>query len=69
LLATAAIYDSMYGNEDGTVRATFQVVYMIGWKAHESQPEPKKRGSVSGGGSFADLRDAAVSSKDEEKRE
>ena len=37
----------MYGNEDGTVPATFQVMYMIGWKAHASQPEPKKRGSAS----------------------
>lgn len=25
--------------------ATFQVVYMIGWAPHDSQPRPKKRGS------------------------
>jgi NADH dehydrogenase [ubiquinone] 1 alpha subcomplex assembly factor 5 len=60
----------MYGNEDGTVRATFQVVYMIGWKEHKSQPEPKKRGSIAGGGSFADMRgEAVISSKDEGKSE
>lgn len=27
----------MYGNEDGSVPATFQIIYMIGWKPHESQ--------------------------------
>ncbi len=27
----------MYGNEDGSVPATFQILYMIGWKPHESQ--------------------------------
>lgn len=27
-LATAAIYDSMFGAEDGTVPATFQVIKM-----------------------------------------
>lgn len=36
---------AMYGEEDGTVEATFQVVYMIGWAPHESQPQPKRRGS------------------------
>lgn len=27
----------MYGNSDGSVPATFQIYYMIGWKYHESQ--------------------------------
>ena len=27
----------MYGNEDGSVPATFDILYMIGWKPHESQ--------------------------------
>lgn len=27
----------MYGNSDGSVPATFQIFYMIGWKFHESQ--------------------------------
>lgn len=27
----------MYGSEDGSVPATFQILYMIGWKPHESQ--------------------------------
>uniref|UniRef100_A0A9J7XYQ9 Arginine-hydroxylase NDUFAF5, mitochondrial n=1 Tax=Cyprinus carpio carpio TaxID=630221 RepID=A0A9J7XYQ9_CYPCA len=37
ILAAAAIYKEMYGNEDGSVPATFQILYMIGWKPHESQ--------------------------------
>ncbi|MEQ2183372.1 hypothetical protein GOODEAATRI_031964, partial [Goodea atripinnis] len=27
----------MYGSEDGSVPATFEILYMIGWKPHESQ--------------------------------
>ncbi|GMN24809.1 hypothetical protein TIFTF001_000708 [Ficus carica] len=45
-LATAAIYDSMFGAEDGTVPATFQVIYMTGWKEHPSQQKAKRRGSA-----------------------
>ncbi|XP_062396734.1 arginine-hydroxylase NDUFAF5, mitochondrial [Sardina pilchardus] len=53
LLAAAAIYKEMYGNEDGTVPATFEVLHMIGWKPHESQAKPAQRGSANV--SFADL--------------
>ncbi|KAF3447418.1 hypothetical protein FNV43_RR12604 [Rhamnella rubrinervis] len=45
-LATAAIYDSMFAAEDGTIPATFQVIYMTGWKEHPSQPKAKSRGSA-----------------------
>ncbi len=44
-LSAAAIYQKLYGMEDGSIPATFQVMYMIGWKHHESQPKPKRRGS------------------------
>ena len=44
-LSAAAIYQKLYGMEDGTIPATFQVMYMIGWKHHDSQPKPKRRGS------------------------
>ncbi|XP_038071596.1 arginine-hydroxylase NDUFAF5, mitochondrial-like [Patiria miniata] len=44
--AAAAIYKDMYGNEDGSVPATFQILYMIGWKPDASQPKPAKRGSA-----------------------
>ncbi|XP_028355789.1 arginine-hydroxylase NDUFAF5, mitochondrial isoform X1 [Physeter macrocephalus] len=36
----------MYGNEDGSVPATYQIYYMIGWKYHDSQARPAKRGSA-----------------------
>uniref|UniRef100_A0A9I9DR65 Methyltransferase type 11 domain-containing protein n=1 Tax=Cucumis melo TaxID=3656 RepID=A0A9I9DR65_CUCME len=53
-LATAAIYDSMFAAEDGTIPATFQVIYMTGWKEHPSQQKAKKRGSATI--SFNDIR-------------
>ncbi|KAK5772088.1 hypothetical protein PVK06_048357 [Gossypium arboreum] len=45
-LATAAIYDSMFAAEDGTIPATFQVIYMTGWREHPSQQKSKRRGSA-----------------------
>ncbi|TKS68802.1 Arginine-hydroxylase NDUFAF5, mitochondrial [Collichthys lucidus] len=53
ILAAAAIYKEMYGNEDGSIPATFEILYMIGWKPHESQAKPAKRGSATA--SFGDL--------------
>lgn len=44
--AAAAIYQTLYGDEDGRVPATFQIIYLIGWAPHESQPKPKKRGTA-----------------------
>lgn len=45
LLAAAAIYRELYGDKDGNIPATFQVIYMAGWAPHESQPKPLARGS------------------------
>uniref|UniRef100_A0AAQ5X9D7 Arginine-hydroxylase NDUFAF5, mitochondrial n=1 Tax=Amphiprion ocellaris TaxID=80972 RepID=A0AAQ5X9D7_AMPOC len=53
MLAAAAVYREMYGNQDGSVPATFEILYMIGWKPHESQAKPAKRGSATA--SFGDL--------------
>lgn len=53
LLSAAAIYKEMYGSDDGSVPATFQILYLIGWKPHESQAKPARRGSANV--SFADL--------------
>ncbi|XP_049402071.1 putative methyltransferase At1g22800, mitochondrial [Solanum stenotomum] len=53
-LATAAIYESMFAAEDGTIPATFQIIYMTGWREHQSQQKPKKRGSATV--SFQDLQ-------------
>lgn len=54
-LAMAAIYQELYGLEDGSVTATFQTINIIGWSPHHSQPQPKKRGSQQM--SFKDLKD------------
>ncbi len=45
LLAAEAIYRELHGNEDGTIPATFRMIYMIGWKEGEGQPTPLPRGS------------------------
>ncbi|KAL1737644.1 hypothetical protein HDZ31DRAFT_51972, partial [Schizophyllum fasciatum] len=45
LAAASAIYKALHGNEDGSIPATFQIVYMIGWKPSPNQPKPAKRGS------------------------
>ena len=41
------IYKELYGNEDGTVPATFHVFNFIGWKPDASQRPPARRGSAS----------------------
>ncbi|KAJ7639279.1 S-adenosyl-L-methionine-dependent methyltransferase [Roridomyces roridus] len=45
LAAASAIYSALHGNEDGSVPATFQVIYMIGWKPAPTQPQPLERGT------------------------
>lgn len=45
LIATEAIYKALYGNEDGSIPATFRTIYMIGWKEGEGQAQPLPRGS------------------------
>uniref|UniRef100_A0A2N9J3F3 Methyltransferase type 11 domain-containing protein n=1 Tax=Fagus sylvatica TaxID=28930 RepID=A0A2N9J3F3_FAGSY len=54
-LATAAIYDSMFAAEDGTIPATFQVIFMTGWREHSSQQKAKRRGSANV--SFKDIQE------------
>lgn len=45
LMATDAIYRELYGNEDGSIPATFRTIYMIGWKEGEGQAKPLPRGT------------------------
>lgn len=59
LLAQDAIYRALHANEDGTLPATFRLIYLIGWKESPDQAKPLRRGSgeinikdVLGGGSF-----------------
>ncbi|KAH9948750.1 S-adenosyl-L-methionine-dependent methyltransferase [Amylocystis lapponica] len=46
LAAASAIYKELHGNEDGSVPATFQVIFVIGWKPAPTQPKPLERGSA-----------------------
>lgn len=45
LLANDAIYRELHGNEDGSIPATFRIIYMIGWREGENQPQPLARGT------------------------
>ncbi|KAK9322776.1 hypothetical protein V1517DRAFT_322418 [Lipomyces orientalis] len=47
-LITAAekTYREMHANEDGTLPATFRIIYLIGWKPSPTQPKPLERGSA-----------------------
>jgi hypothetical protein len=40
------IYAERYGDPDGRVRATFEIVWLSGWAPHESQQQPLKPGSA-----------------------
>ncbi|KAJ7373129.1 NADH dehydrogenase [ubiquinone] 1 alpha subcomplex assembly factor 5 [Desmophyllum pertusum] len=46
ILAASSIYQEMYGLEEGGIPATFFVLYMIGWKPHETQQKAATRGSA-----------------------
>ncbi|KAG8460147.1 hypothetical protein KFE25_014292 [Diacronema lutheri] len=45
MLAAAAAYQALYANAEGSIPATFEVIYWVGWAPHESQPRPLRRGS------------------------
>ncbi|TDZ68000.1 Arginine-hydroxylase NDUFAF5 [Colletotrichum trifolii] len=45
LLANEGVYRELHGNEDGSIPATFRVIYMIGWREGGEQPKPLPRGS------------------------
>ncbi|KAI0008391.1 S-adenosyl-L-methionine-dependent methyltransferase [Xylariaceae sp. FL0662B] len=45
LLANDAIYRELHGNPDGSIPATFRMIYMIGWKESKDQAQPLPRGS------------------------
>lgn len=45
LMAAQAIYQKLHGNPDGSIPATFHVIYMIGWAPGDTTPKPQARGS------------------------
>lgn len=46
LLRAAELYQQRYADEDGRIRATFQILSLSGWAPHESQQKPLKPGSA-----------------------
>lgn len=46
LMKAVEIYAARFADPDGRVRATFEIVWLLGWAPHESQPKPLKPGSA-----------------------
>lgn len=46
LQAVLAEYTQRFSDDQGRVPATFDVIYLIGWAPHESQPKPLRPGSA-----------------------
>jgi len=46
LLAAASAYAEVYGDPtDGSIPASFQIIYLTGWSPHDSQQRPLPRGT------------------------
>ncbi len=46
LARAAAIYAERFGQADGRIRATFEILYLTGWAPAASQPQPLRPGSA-----------------------
>jgi SAM-dependent methyltransferase len=46
LAATLAQYNTNHAEDDGRIRATFDIAYLTGWSPHESQQKPLAPGSA-----------------------
>ena len=46
LMRMAAIYAERFSDPDGRVRATFDLIWLSGWKPHASQQQPLRPGSA-----------------------
>ncbi len=46
LMRTAEIYAERFGDADGRIPATFEIVWLSGWSPHESQQKPLRPGSA-----------------------
>jgi NADH dehydrogenase [ubiquinone] 1 alpha subcomplex assembly factor 5 len=45
LMRAAEIYQAEFGDQDGRISATFEVLFLTAWAPHESQPKPLKPGT------------------------
>jgi NADH dehydrogenase [ubiquinone] 1 alpha subcomplex assembly factor 5 len=46
LLRAAALYSERFGQADGRIPASFEIVTLTGWAPHASQPQPLRPGSA-----------------------
>jgi SAM-dependent methyltransferase len=46
LAQTAALYAERFGDAEGRLPATFEVLFLCGWAPHPEQPKPLPRGSA-----------------------
>ncbi len=46
MLEMARLYQSNFSEDDGRIRATFEMIFMTGWAPHESQQQPLRPGSA-----------------------
>ncbi len=46
LARAAALYAERFGDGDGRIPASFEILFLCGWAPHPSQPQPLPRGSA-----------------------
>lgn len=46
LMRACEIYQEAFGQEDGRIPATFELIFLTGWSPDESQPQPLRPGSA-----------------------
>ncbi len=46
LAQAQALYGARHGDDQGRLKASFDIVHLIGWAPHESQPKPLQPGSA-----------------------
>jgi SAM-dependent methyltransferase len=46
MLRMAQIYGERFADPDGRIRATFDIIWLLGWAPHASQPKPLRPGSA-----------------------
>jgi len=46
LARAVALYGERFGNADGRIPASFEILFLAGWAPHQSQPKPLRPGSA-----------------------
>ncbi len=45
-LRAGELYQKSFADPDGRIRATFEIIFLLGWSPHDSQQKPLPRGSA-----------------------